>query len=248
MPKFAPGLLLKISNLNSIESEIDLKKLLFLGRLITEPNMSAVVKGLFRSRAASFFEAGFTPIGVLPSICEALNKYDLFHYFQFRFLDSSFLSYSHWKSIVKTKICERESREWHQFCTDHPGMYVAQECLANVSPEQFSSIANNYPDLVKCLHVQIRLAGSFGLNGGIPWLLNTEGALCFICKENVENVNHFLLECREFRNNFNSIWLNLRQKIVSASPIDGPQIFYFIRHVNQRHKVFLLLGGIASSI
>ena len=56
VPKFAPGLLLlEISNLNSIESEIDLKKLLFLGRLITEPNMSAVVKGLFRSRAAIFF-------------------------------------------------------------------------------------------------------------------------------------------------------------------------------------------------
>ena len=137
MPKFAPGhLLLKISNLNSIESEIDLKKLLFLGRLITEPNMSAVVKGLFRSRAASFFEADFTPIGVLPSICEALNKYDLFHYFHSWFLDSTFPSYSHWKSIVKTKIRERESREWHQFCTDHPGMHVAQECLANASPEQ----------------------------------------------------------------------------------------------------------------
>ena len=48
VPKFAPGLhLIKISNLNPIESEIDLKKLLFLGRFITEPNMSAVVKGLF---------------------------------------------------------------------------------------------------------------------------------------------------------------------------------------------------------
>ena len=90
VPKFAPGLLPKISNLNSIESEIDLKKLLFLGRLITEPNLCAVVKGLFCSRAASFFEADFTPIGVLPSICEALNKYDLFHYFQSWFLNSSF--------------------------------------------------------------------------------------------------------------------------------------------------------------
>ena len=30
-------------------------KLLFLGRLITEPNLSAVVIGLFHSRAASFF-------------------------------------------------------------------------------------------------------------------------------------------------------------------------------------------------
>ena len=37
VPNFAPSrLLLKFSDLNSIESEIDLKKLLFFGRLITE--------------------------------------------------------------------------------------------------------------------------------------------------------------------------------------------------------------------
>ena len=64
VPKFAPShLLLKISNLNSTESEIDLKKLLFLGRLITEPNMSAVVKGLFRSRVASFFRLTLLLLG-----------------------------------------------------------------------------------------------------------------------------------------------------------------------------------------
>ena len=153
--------------------------------------MPAVVNGLFRSQVASFFEADFTPTGVLPSICEALNKYDLFHYFQSWFLDSAFLSYSHWKSIVKTKIRERESPEWYQFCTDHPCMHVAQQCLTNVSPEQFWSIADNYPDLVKCLHVQISLGGNFGLNRGVPWLSNTEDALRFICKENIENVNHF---------------------------------------------------------
>ena len=129
----------------------------------------------------------------------------------------------------------------------HPGMHVAQECLANVSPEQFWSIADNYPDLVKCLHVQIRLAGNFGLNGGVTWLSNTDDALCFICKENVENVNHFLLECREFRNNFDSIWLNLRQKIVSVSPIDGPQIFDFIHHLTKGIK-FFCHWGIATSI
>ena len=109
----------KFRILTQLSLKLTQKKLLFLGRLITQPNMSAVVKGLFGSRAASFFEADFTPIGVLPSICEALNKYDLFHYFQLWFLDSSFSSYSHWKSIVKTKIRESESSEWHQFCTDH---------------------------------------------------------------------------------------------------------------------------------
>ena len=73
VPKFAPGLhLLKISNLNSIESEIDLKNLLFLGRLITEPNMSAVVKGLFCSRAASFFRLTLPLLGYYQALVKPL--------------------------------------------------------------------------------------------------------------------------------------------------------------------------------
>ena len=41
VPEFAPGpLLLKLSGLNSIESEVATKKLLFLGRLITEHKMT----------------------------------------------------------------------------------------------------------------------------------------------------------------------------------------------------------------
>ena len=45
---FAPNpLLLRLSGLNSIESEIDFKKLIFLGRLITDPKMAPVVRLLF---------------------------------------------------------------------------------------------------------------------------------------------------------------------------------------------------------
>ena len=47
VPEFAPGrLLLKLSGLNSIESEVATKKLLFLGRLITEPKMIPLIKNL----------------------------------------------------------------------------------------------------------------------------------------------------------------------------------------------------------
>ena len=42
-------LVLRISGLNSIESEIDVKRLLFLGRLITQPKMSVAVRTLFQS-------------------------------------------------------------------------------------------------------------------------------------------------------------------------------------------------------
>ena len=169
VPVFAPcSLLLKLSALNSTEAEIDLKKLMFLGRLITEPKMAPAVRSLFSSRLDSFFDANITSRGVLATICDSLHKYNLFHYLELWFRESTFPTYSNWKTIVKTKILEKEANDWFRFCSDHPSMRVAQTCLESISPYQFWSIADHYPDLVSRLHVQIRLMGNFGLNGGVP--------------------------------------------------------------------------------
>ena len=70
-------------------------------------------------------------------------------------------------------------------------MQIAQACLEDVSPHKFWSINEQHPDLVSRLHIQTRLMGNFGLNGGIPWLSNTDGATCFLCKVDIETVNHF---------------------------------------------------------
>ena len=68
--------------MKSIESEIAIKKLLFLGCLIKEPKMSPAVKSLFDSRTKSFFNSDITSQGVLPSIAEVLQKYVLFDYLE----------------------------------------------------------------------------------------------------------------------------------------------------------------------
>ena len=95
VPKFVPGLLLQsLSGLNLIESEIALRKLLLLDRLITEPEMVQSVRGLFMSRAESYFDASVASMRVLPSIIEALNLYDLYHFFVLWFHDSTFPTYS----------------------------------------------------------------------------------------------------------------------------------------------------------
>ena len=79
VPSFAPGLLsLKMSGLNSTAFEIAIKKLLFLGRLITEPNMAPTVRKLFESRTESYFDTTITSVGVMLSISEVLMRYDLF--------------------------------------------------------------------------------------------------------------------------------------------------------------------------
>ena len=124
-------------------------------------------------------------------------------------------------------------------------MHVAQACLLNTPSRQFWSLADDYPDLASRLHMQVRIMGNFRFNGGAPWLSHTQGALCFICKENLENVSHFLHDCTEFRQNFDFIWLNLKQKVISANPIDRSQIFDFISHLDRQQKTLLLLGGLS---
>ena len=144
---------------------------------------------------------------------------------------------------MKTKILEKETDDWFRFCSDHPSMRVAQTCLENISPYQFWSIANHYPDLVSRLHVQIRLMGNFGLNGSVPWLTNTVGELCLFCKNSVEVVSHFLSDCSSFRDNFESLWSNLSQKLIACNPSDGTQISHFISSLDRQQKIILLLGG-----
>ena len=84
--------------------------------------------------------------------------------------------------------------------------------------------------------------GNFGLNGGIPWLSNTDGASCFLCKVDTETVNHFLLDCPNFREHFDSLWANLTVKVMKFNYIDGRQISEFIAKLDRHQKTLLLLG------
>ena len=84
-------------------------------------------------------------------------------------------------------------KAWNDFVHSHPKRRIVHACLKNVSPHKFWSICEQHPDLVSRLHIQTRLMGNFGFNGGIPWLCNTDGAICFLCKVGSETVSHFSL-------------------------------------------------------
>ena len=67
------ALLLRLTELNSIEAEIEMRKLLFLGCFVTEPKMAPSVRNLLRSRTQSLFDSDVKSIGILLSICKALK-------------------------------------------------------------------------------------------------------------------------------------------------------------------------------
>ena len=85
--------------------------------------------------------------------------------------------------------------------------------------------------------------GNFGLNGGNPWLTNTKGATGFVCRQGVENVNHFLLECSGFKENLDSISDKLKTKARHLNPVNGDKVVDFITNLDQHNKMLLLLGG-----
>ena len=107
----------KLSGLNSIESEVATKKLLFLGRLITEPKMTPLIKNLFDSGTKSFFDSDISSSGVLPSTAESLEKFDYFYYFETWYNNSIFPTYPNWKNIVKDSVIHFEKSAWHSYCT-----------------------------------------------------------------------------------------------------------------------------------
>ena len=165
-------------------------------RLIIEPNMVPTVSNFFHYRDESYFDASVIFVGVLFSISEALVKYDLFHHFRSWCNSSTFPTSENGTRIVRDRIQVFENDAWLQFCDNHPDMHIAQTCFENISSSDFWSLANEYPDLVARLHTQARLMGSFGLDGSLPWLKNTNGALCFIYTEDIENTRHHPVKWR----------------------------------------------------
>ena len=125
-----------------------------------------------------------------------------------------------------------------------PACISPRPCLKNVTPYQFWCLADNYPDFVSRMHIQIRLTGNFGLNGGVPWHVGTNGSLCLICKQSMEDVHHFLLDCPFFKENVDSVWLNINTRITETNTLDGTQICNTISNLDRDSKVLLPLGGL----
>ena len=71
--------------------------------------------------------------------------------------------------------------------------------------------------------------GNFGLNGSVLWLTNIDGELCLLCKESVNDVRYFLLDCSSFRVTHESFWSNLSQKVIACNPSDRTEILHFFQ-------------------
>ncbi len=102
-----------------VESIIDTKKLMFLGRLVRINNQT-LANQLFQARAIQFLvhkckDFNTTePLGFIPDVVRILNKYDLQMHWE-RLMASGFTEFplqSKWKKLVKIAVKDYEQRAW----------------------------------------------------------------------------------------------------------------------------------------
>ena len=77
-----------------------------------------------------------------------------------------------------------------------------------------------------------------------PGSLIPKVQLALFCKQSVETVNHFLLECSGFKENLDFLWDKLKTKPRHLNPVHGDQIVDFITNLDQHYEMLLLLGGL----
>ena len=116
--------------------------------MISENKLMPTVRNLFHYRVDSFFDESISSLGILPSICEALCRYELFDYFESSFHNSTFPNYLSWKKKHKKNINKYEENTWNEYGLSHPNLHIARACLENVTPHMFWATTGIYPDLV----------------------------------------------------------------------------------------------------
>ena len=134
---------------------------------------------------------------------------------------------------------------WTEYCVSHPNPHLAKACIDNIPPQQFWSVIDQYPDLVRHLRVQVRLLDNLGLNAGVPLLSDTDGRKCFICKNGVEDAGHSFFDCMSFRENFTILWSNLKTTLFNANPLESYFMFSFLVNLDRKHKSMFLLEGLS---
>ena len=110
--------------------------------MITENKLTPTVRNLFHCRVDSLFDESISSSGILPSISEAVHRYELFDHFESWFHNSTFPNYSSWKTIVNCKVNKYEENVWNEYALSDPNLHIAQACHENVPPRMFWAIAD----------------------------------------------------------------------------------------------------------
>ena len=219
LPEHAPNhSLYIISGLLTIETLIDERKLFFLARIITSYKMPPLINNLYRLRLLQSFQGPENYItGFITDTIDCLAKYGLEPYLEQCAIDRSRIG---------------------SMAPNHKRPCTYSLISKNTVPAKFWSLSSLSPDLVPKFRTQIRLIGSFVLQGSVPWLKDLSEGLCPLCKADVEDNIHFFFNCNSLMNEWDTFWAKHYEKIERVCTYESKTFKLFISNLDQVTKLF----------
>ena len=207
--------------------------------------MPPLINNLYRLRLLQSFQGPENYItGFVKDTFDCLAKYGLEPYVEQWARVSIFPSYSGWKRIVNSKLFATDRSRIDSMALNDTSPCTYSSILKNTAPAKFWSLSSLFPDLVPKFRTQIRLIGSFGLQGSVPWLKDSSEALCPLCKAEVEDNIHFFFKCNSLKNEWDTFWAKLFEKIEKVCASESSTFKLFASNPDQVTKLSSLVGGL----
>ena len=181
--------------------------------------------------------------GFVKDTIDCLAKYGLEPYLEQWARVSMFPSYSSWKRIVNSKLFAIDRSKVGSMVLNHTSPCTYSFILKNTAPAKFWSLSSLFQDLLPKFRTQIRLIGSFGLQGSIPWLKDLSEALCPLCKAEVEDNINFFFNCNSLMNEWDTFWAKLYKKIERVCTSESKTFKLFNSNLDQVTKLSFLVGA-----
>ena len=147
------------------------------------------------------------------------------------------------KRIVHSELFAIDMSRIGSMALNHTSPCTYSLILKNTVPAKFWLLSSLFPDLVPKFRT-LRLIGSFGLQGSVPWLKDMSEALCLLCKAEVEDNIHFFFNCNSLMNEWDTFWAKLYEKIERVCTSESKTFKLFIINLDQVTKLSFLVGGL----
>ena len=203
---------------NSIEMEVDRRKLIFLEQLCNLPS-HLHVKELFIHRLINYFENPRRQLGFIPDICRILEKYSLSYVLQGFLENGIFVSKYAWKRLLKEKMSSLDREELLRKATESTSLTRFLGIHNSSEPYMLYRISKETPKIYQYVKLSGRLLG-FMFSGERRLFCRSCGMLTNKLTE------HILLFCKENEFFRNKLWESLIHrfgvyffnKLISLSP------------------------------
>ena len=83
-----------------------------------------------------------------------------------------------------------------------------------------------------------------GSQGGIPWLKETDQAICPLCKSGTEDLTHSILKGSALKDEWELFWESLFSKVEICRPHEAGTFKIFSVNLNDDPKCRFLSGGL----